>query len=437
MATEFIPVSGYDALVSSLVSLLEGGDESKIAASEFTKPHADPVKLVQHFVSRIPQLFESLDPSQFEAAYSVIFQVATTIQDTNASVQAVSQIAESLSGAGAPFAPLRLKLLASFFNSFDTSAVQRHGIYVSMLKLITQENLTTSFGPALVHNAESLISQWTSNAPNGSAMKSEALYHVMKVAEASAGGPSALFNSSLTGATALLAPPNALATSANVDAIRDSLYAYLQSVDPQTAKSTPEVAESVERLLRYGIRTVCPASHVYALDALLEIPAVEAFKDSLDTEAGAAYRIAYLLCFGSLAEFRTEITNDAIRRYMESKGLTLDFLTSRMTGMVIASLAEDNPKLSYQEVAQAIDAKSDEDVEFAVVEAATSGIIEAHLNQQNKTIRFDSVKPRAFSSSRWRLLDAKLNEWKRAITQAVFDADTKVKKAVALEAAKV
>jgi len=79
------------------------------------------------------------------------------------------------------------------------------------------------------------------------------------------------------------------------------------------------------------------------------------------------------------------------------------------------SLASAQHVILYSEVAKLLEVDESE-VEFIVVEAITSDILDARLDQLNKRIVVRHAESRVFTSEEWGRLETKLQKWKDNMT---------------------
>jgi len=90
-------------------------------------------------------------------------------------------------------------------------------------------------------------------------------------------------------------------------------------------------------------------------------------------------------------------------------------LVSKIRLLTFTSLAASQNVISYSEVAQLLSIEESE-VEPVVVEAITSDILDARLDQLNRRIVVRHAESRVFHETEWSRLDTKLQKWKENMT---------------------
>jgi len=154
------------------------------------------------------------------------------------------------------------------------------------------------------------------------------------------------------------------------------------------------VSVEVQKEAHNYIVSVIKDSEIIRTDLLLESYAVRSLKMS-------QYKMTYIL----LEIFTTKGYKDFIdfqkknSRFVEGLGLNQSDLVSKIRLLTFTSLAAAQNVISYSEVAQLLSIDESE-VEPVVVDAITSDILDARLDQLNRRIVVRHAESRVFSRGR-------------------------------------
>jgi len=149
-------------------------------------------------------------------------------------------------------------------------------------------------------------------------------------------------------------------------------------------------------------------------DNLLDSYVVQSLKH--DKSFSKTYQLLEIFtCKGyqDYTEFRNDIHNV---QFMDDCGLKHEDLVTKIRLLTLASLAAAQHVIMYSEVAKLL-AIDESEVEYIVVEAITSEILDARLDQLNRRIVVRHAESRAFDKESWERLDTKLQKWKDNMTQ--------------------
>lgn len=127
-----------------------------------------------------------------------------------------------------------------------------------------------------------------------------------------------------------------------------------------------------------------------------------------DPNAPAA-KLLDLYLNGNVQAYQTFITQHPVAD--QDAGLR------KMRLLSLASLGSENlaRELSYGEISTAL-AISEDEVEMWVIDVIRAGLVEAKLDQLNKTVIVHRSIYRVFGKDQWRQLSERLNTWKNSLT---------------------
>lgn len=117
-------------------------------------------------------------------------------------------------------------------------------------------------------------------------------------------------------------------------------------------------------------------------------------------------KLLSILCQGSLEDFQGfEKAGVAL---MKEHGIDSDAITRTMKLLSLCKLANGKEVLQYSEVAQTLKLDEDFEVEMWIVDAIAEGILEANMDQFNKTITVTRCSYRSFGKEQWQDVKSKL-----------------------------
>lgn len=139
----------------------------------------------------------------------------------------------------------------------------------------------------------------------------------------------------------------------------------------------------------------------FAFEDLIQFKAIQQIKDSDE------YKLLDLFLNGHL---------DTYEEFVKThKGLITDQEAGlrKIRLLSLASLGSENlaRELSYAEISKALSI-SENDVEMWVIDVIRAGLVEAKLDQLNKTVIVHRSIYRVFGKEQWQQLSVRLNAWK-------------------------
>jgi len=196
--------------------------------------------------------------------------------------------------------------------------------------------------------------------------------------------------------------------------VYDSTYVYDFWVKYFSAYDDKEaVSDDVKKEAHKIIVAVFKNPELMRTDNLLESYVVQSLES--DKSFSKTFQLLEIFTckgFKDYTEFRKEKSNQS---FMEDCGLKHDDLVTKIRLLTLTSLAASRQVILYSEVAKLL-AMDESEVEFIVVEAITSEILDARLDQLNRRIVVRQAESRAFDKEAWQRLDTKLQKWKDNMT---------------------
>lgn len=162
------------------------------------------------------------------------------------------------------------------------------------------------------------------------------------------------------------------------------------------------------------------ASFIARVD-LLANPAVAALQG--DAKHGKLYELLHIVATQTLAEY-TAFAKAAGAAFFNEHGLVADKLEATMRLFSLCALPTGFEELPYAVVAAKL-AIAEDDVEKWVVKAITANLVQAKVDQLNRTVVLTRVLARGFGADEWRAVQTKLQMYKKnvgALLQVVRSA---------------
>jgi len=187
--------------------------------------------------------------------------------------------------------------------------------------------------------------------------------------------------------------------------IYDLWVRYFSAYDDKESVS-PAVQEEAHNY----ILSVIKDSEIIRTDLLLESYVVKSLKSSA---YGKTYLLLEIFTTKGYKEFIDFQKKNA--KFVEGLGLVQSDLVSKIRLLTFTSLAAAQNVISYSEVAKLLDIDELE-VEPIVVDAITSDILDARLDQLNRRIVVRHAESRVFHEEEWARVGTKLQKWKENMT---------------------
>jgi len=109
------------------------------------------------------------------------------------------------------------------------------------------------------------------------------------------------------------------------------------------------------------------------------------------------------------------LSNKANGSILTSAGLNPDDISYKIRLLSLNSLAATDSQLSYALIAKSLEI-DESDVEIYVIDATSSGILDARIDQLNQRVLIRYAPSRQFDKKQWQALDQKLDKWKENVS---------------------
>jgi len=167
------------------------------------------------------------------------------------------------------------------------------------------------------------------------------------------------------------------------------------------------------------ILTVIKDLEIMRMDQLLASYVVKSFKN--DKKFAKTYRLLEIFTCKGYKEYMDFHRKN--EEYIANSGLKHDDLVTKIRLLTLMSLASSQHIILYSEVSKILEV-DESDVEFIVVEAITSEILDARIDQLNRRIVVRHAESRVFGEEEWKRLDTKIQKWKDNMTNLLTVVQT-------------
>jgi len=288
----------------------------------------------------------------------------------------VKSLANALSADATTPLYVKLNLLKFLFNFLDVKSALRYEVYSAILKLVIDADIPQVLAGQFA-NLDSWLVDWklTEN------LLANVYYQVSVIHEK-------------LGETAIA-------------------QQYLMK-SLKASENTPDVSKRALKAALYSITTPAPEvclSQYAAYEVLLAVPAVRALANGPDA---AAVRILELMQKGSIADYTNFAQEKSTIDFFAKHEVDAEVVRVNVVALCVADACTAGTIKSYDDLKTVLGTKEDVEVEEQLVESIFLGQISGKLNQKEKTVRVDIVKPRTFTAECWKELLDKVVQWKLA-----------------------
>jgi len=133
---------------------------------------------------------------------------------------------------------------------------------------------------------------------------------------------------------------------------------------------------------------------------------------SLCKETKSLFDLLSIFQQGKLEDFQTFQTNnpDTLTKY----SIPSISATRNMRLLSLCSLATDYEEIPYDAIASTLQVEPS-DVESWVIDAVSSGLLDAKMNQLEKVVLVERCAVRRFGIDQWKILQKRIDLWKKNV----------------------
>ena len=351
------------AFTDSCNALIEGKKGLELAAKVLEKGH---IILALEETSAIEGFFQA-----------IIAVILSFGEDSGAIKQMIDVLISDKGGEDEAKSALRLKIMLGLFNFISVPA-NKYTTIMAIFNFALETKQENS-----VANFHSYVGSWVQNwGATVSVEQQRALYLVVRQVLQRRGAQAAA------------------ASSESVDPSQQFFISYLSTFPATKLDSEPYnlAVDAVKKSING------PIASFEERAALLE--SLSADQISGNGPLNELVKLLSILCQGSLEDFQGfEKAGVAL---MKEHGIDSDAITRTMKLLSLCKLANGKEVLQYSEVAQTLKLDEDFEVEMWIVDAIAEGILEANMDQFNKTITVTRCSYRSFGKEQWQDVKSKL-----------------------------
>ncbi|CDH52372.1 eukaryotic translation initiation factor 3subunit m [Lichtheimia corymbifera JMRC:FSU:9682] len=309
-------------------------------------------------------IFLTKSDREVEGAFNLLVVITLQAQDVNA---AVKELIKTLTQTESTKTSLKQKILLNLYNALPSNSPLRYDAFLGLVDVTAHADELDSLYGQLDH-IDAWVKQWGIDAQT-----ERQLYNHVGEKLSQVGEDKLAF---------------------------DFLLKTLATYNDDSASSTDLAKDAVIRAVSI--------ENFFAFEDLLQYTAIQKIKGTKE------YELLDVFLNGDLNTYKTFAAANADLM----KRLDADSNVRKIRLLALASLGCENltRELSYAEIAKSLDISEDE-VEMWVIDVIRAGLVEAKLDQLNKTVIVHRSVHRVFGKEQWQQLSERLNTWKESLNE--------------------
>lgn len=181
----------------------------------------------------------------------------------------------------------------------------------------------------------------------------------------------------------------------------ECLFKYLltfENADNNTLNTSKDNA-------REAIKDAINNESIFNFEELLKLRAIQ----NLNSEP--CFELAKVFLAGDIKEYQNFISSH--NNILNELSLNDEECSKKIRMLTLVSVVGDEipGRVAYSAVQEALDIP-EEEVELWILDVIRAGLIDAKMNQLEKTIIVNRATPRQFTENEWKKLDTRIDEWK-------------------------
>jgi len=199
---------------------------------------------------------------------------------------------------------------------------------------------------------------------------------------------------------------------------RDIFIRFLQSFETSEVLGE-EFSEITERSLMNFMKDSTTTFETSELDELVhDCPVL-----GVSLKGRPVLELLEIFVAGNLRQFEAFAAKN--EKFLSESGLSRETATEVISYSLLSRLFSTSRNVTYAEVAKELEVTED-DVELIVINAVTSGLVDARLNQPEKTISVRHAPHRNYTEKEWRNLGQRVDVFKDNILELVKELEGNV-----------
>lgn len=194
---------------------------------------------------------------------------------------------------------------------------------------------------------------------------------------------------------------------------------YLTLHDASSLESQPK--EVHERLVKSLLVTL-RSPELFSCDKLAQLAIVQQLQSH--DEYGLLYTLLQIFARQMYEDYMSFSAQPASKSFMEKHDISDEACARKMRLLSLVSLGQSHKELTYADIAAGLHITTDQ-VELWVMEAITSGLIAAKIDQVRELVIVTVCIEREFGDRQWERLKNSLGEWGKSVEsllQVVLDS---------------
>jgi len=192
----------------------------------------------------------------------------------------------------------------------------------------------------------------------------------------------------------------------HINYVYDYWVKYFSAFD-EKEQIPPEVIDEAYN----AVILILKDQEILFTERLLATPTITALKTHKAEKYRSCHRLLEIYTGLDYTDFKTFRTTKNIDKFFSNNGLNPDDITHKIRLLSLNSMAVKQSILSYELIFKSLEI-SESDVEVFIIDATSSGILDARIDQLNQRILVRHAPSRQFDKKRWQALDEKLDKWK-------------------------
>jgi hypothetical protein len=161
-------------------------------------------------------------------------------------------------------------------------------------------------------------------------------------------------------------------------------------------------------------------------DMLLQLSAVKLLASS-GGDSGAskkAHQLLTIFASGGVAEFNAFVGDAANKAFVDGlDGVDATTLLHRLRALILSGMGLDCGERTFAQIKDALALDDDEGVENCVVDAITSGHLDAKIDEIRCVVKFSRGTQRQLTNDTWKVVSNKLSAWQANVGKTLATLD--------------
>ncbi|KAI8923389.1 hypothetical protein BC831DRAFT_429030 [Entophlyctis helioformis] len=350
-------------------------DSSVLETAEALVEQGNSADLAALFAAESAALL-SLPEKDLESIFNLVIGLVRAVPAESLPT-VVQSITDAFVAGGSDHVIAKLRILSTLYNSIDTYDHARFTVYTTIVKVAAAGGQVETIASTLPQ-LESWTAEWG-----------------LSVAERRA-----LF---LLVSQELAKAPAYLLTSHEF---------LLKHLNTYQGLSKEAGAEGVKKHATKALVQAISIPEVLVFDDVLRLTAVQALG------ANKLVDLAKIFLDQSLAQYKAFVAKNP--KFVKEQGLSEESNVRKMRILTFASLAAQHiqSEIPYDAIASALSISEDE-VEIWAIDVIRTGLVDAKINQLERTLAITRSTQRVFGQEQWEQLRERLAGWRSSVAECV------------------